>query len=145
MLKPPQNFHWFISDFNWKFNLQIYYFYGSDDFKLCESVYSKLYDYNNTYDFLSYYSNHWSGINMYSKYRKVAFLKYPERYHIPFGSFINLIRNIIGILPGTNNRRFKNTYSTIIICSHYHLKDLYNTVSEQTINLVSKNIQFISC
>lgn len=144
MFKPPQNFHWCVSDFNWKFNLQIYYFYGEDDFKLCESVYSKLYDYNNTYDFLSYYSDHWSGINLYSKYRKVAFLKYPERYKIPFKSFINLLRNTIGILPGFNNRKFKNTYSTIIICSHYHLKDLYK-VSNQFINLVSKNIQFIQC
>lgn len=145
MLQQPINPQWFLSDQQIKFNLEIYYFYGTEESNLIETTYSKLYTVSHVYDFLSYYDNHWTGINMCPEYRKVAFLKYPERYRIPFSSFKSLVSNIFVNLRGTNNKRYLNTYSIIVICSHYNLRELYDTVRSETLNLLSKNIHFVKC
>lgn len=145
MLQQPINPQIFLSDQQIKSNLEIYYFYGREECDLIESTYTKLYSISNIYDFLSYYDNHWTGINMYPEYRQTAFLKYPERYKIPFSMFCNLVSNIFVNLRGIGNRQYLNTYSKIIICSNYNLKELYDGVNPQTIKLLSKNIHFIQC
>lgn len=145
MLEQPIDPHWFLTDHQIKSNLEIYYFYGTDEVKLIDSAYNKLYSYSNNYDFLSYYRNHWCGINLYSEYRKIAFLRHPENYKIPFSSFNNLVSNIFVNLIGYDNKKYLNTYSIIIICSNYTLSELYDTISSPTIKLLSKNIHFIQC